>query len=125
MNRPNTIRDKAFLHGLRSRRSKVLFILIFTLLHMLLTALFFFWSFSVVMANSDADQPLPVAGKILVGISDGFQWPLIISLARNEFLRNVLPNYSVYIMVLLNSLLWAFAALGILLWVNRIRHSKR
>jgi hypothetical protein len=72
---------KDSLLNLQSRRSKVIFVIIFTLLHMLLTGLFFYLSTSVVMANADTDQSLPVAGRILVGISDGFQWPLIISLA--------------------------------------------
>lgn len=116
-----TISRKDSFASLRGRKSRVLFILIFTLIHMLLTALFFFWSFSVVMGHSTEDTPLSVAGEILIRVSDFFQWPLIISLARNEFLRNVLPNYSVYIILFFNSLLWSLVALGIILGLSRVR----
>ena len=121
MSHRKPIRGNDSFISLRSRRSKIVFIICFTLIHMLLTALFFFWSFSVVMGYSADDKSLPAAGELLVRISDFFQWPLIISLARVEFLRNALPNYSLYIIVLLNSLLWALVALGIVLWLRKAR----
>ncbi len=121
MSQRNTKHNKDSLLNLRNRRSKILFLFSFTLLHMLLTALFFYWSFSVVMGYSANDKPVSAAGAILVRVSDFFQWPLIISLARNEFLRNALPNYSVYIIMFLNSLLWALVALGIILWLRKIQ----
>jgi len=102
------------------RKRRVLFIIIFTLLHMFLTGLLFMASFSVVLANANDDKPLPLAGKALVMVSEIFQWPLMIPIGRIEFLRDVLPNFSLYIILLLNSLIWALVALGILIRLRRL-----
>jgi hypothetical protein len=100
---------------------KILFTLSFCIVHMLLTGFLFIWSFSVVMANAIDPYPLPVSGKILVVISEIFQWPLIPNLGQIELLRNVLPNFMLYILLFLNSLLWALVALVLFVWIQKIR----
>jgi hypothetical protein len=104
-----------------SRNSKVLFVLVFTLIHMLITVGLFLASFYVVMANADDGKPLPAEAEILVRVSDVFQWPVLAPLGQIEFLRNVLPVYSVYIILPINSLVWALTALGIVLGLRRMR----
>ncbi|OGO14165.1 MAG: hypothetical protein A2Y53_06510 [Chloroflexi bacterium RBG_16_47_49] len=121
MSHRRPIRGKDSFLSLRSTRSKQFFVVSFTVLHMLLTGLFFFWSFSVVMAHADDSNPLPASAELLVRISDIFQWPLIITISSIASLRTVLPAYSVYIALLLNSLLWALVALGIILWLRKLR----
>lgn len=111
--------------SLQGRKSKFLFIIIFTLLHMLVTVLLFFWSFSVVMGNADDGEPLPIAGEILLQVSEVFQWPVFIPLGRIEFLGDILPAYSGIFILLLNSLVWALVALIIVLGIQRILRRKR
>jgi hypothetical protein len=108
-----------------SRNSKVLFVLVFTLIHMLVTVGLFLASFYVVMANADDGKPLPAEAEILVRVSDVFQWPVLAPLGQIEFLREVLPVYSVYIILPINSLDWALTALGIVLGLRRMRGRRR
>lgn len=110
--------------GLSSPKGKFLFTLIITAIHMLLTVLLFLFSFSVVMSFSSRDQPLPFAGEILYRISQIFQWPLIVPLGRIEFLQEALPVYSGIFILLLNSLVWALAALVIVLGALKILPDK-
>jgi hypothetical protein len=121
MSHRKPIRKEAPFTSLESRRNKLIFIFIFTLVHMLLTAIFFFWNYSVLLANIETGKPLTWAGQLLIRISEIFQWPLIISLAQNEFVQKVLPAYSFYIALFLNSLLWTLVVLGILLLIKSTR----
>lgn len=116
--------SEVIFHGLFSLKGVFLFTLIATAIHMLLTVLLFLFSYSVVMSFSSRDLPLPFAGEILYRISQIFQWPLIILLGRIEFLQQALPVYSGFFILLLNSLLWALAALVIVLGVLKILHNK-
>jgi len=56
-----------------------------------------------------------------VQLSEIFQWPLITWLGRSDLLRAVLPSFSLPIIALLNSLMWAIAVLGIMVWVRKLQ----
>jgi len=109
----------------RKGSAKVLFALIVTVLHMLLTGLLFMLSFSLVMGSAAVDQPLSLVGEIVYRLSQLFQWPLVILLGRSEFLAEVLPAYSVIFILFLNSLLWALVILGIILGIMKLQFQQR
>jgi hypothetical protein len=105
----------------QKRSSKVLFVIIFTLLHMLLTALLFLISFSFTMSIADTDKSLPLIGEMFYRLSQIFQWPVMISLSRMGQLHNI-PAYSGIFILFLNSLLWAVAILSIILGITKLRY---
>ena len=106
---------------LSSRSAKVLFVVIFTALHMLLTVLFFLVSFSLVMGSADDAKPLSLMGEVIYALSKILQWPVIVPLGQVDFLREVLPVYSGVFILLLNSLVWSFVFLGLVLGLARSR----
>ena len=105
------------------RSGKVLFVLIFTAVHMLLTVLLFLISFSFTMSIADTDKSLPLLGEIFYHLSQFFQWPVMISLSRMGQLNNI-PAYSGIFILFVNSLLWAVAILIIFLGITKLRHKK-
>ncbi len=108
-------------------KEKLIFILVFTVAHVLLTLGLFYWNYSSLLANMQTGAALTPAGQVLIKVSEAFQWPLIISLAQNQAITN-LPTYSFYIVVLLNSLLWALVALLLIILVQALtkpRHLPR
>jgi hypothetical protein len=119
------VRKEGPFRWIRSRKGRNIFVVVFTLVHILLTTLFFFWSFSAVMATTEGIDASSQSAKILVQISDFFTWPILFLLFQNTSLQNVLPNFTLYIAVFLNSLLWALAVLGLLLGLSEILRSRR
>jgi hypothetical protein len=108
----------------KTRSRKVLFVLIFTVLHMLLTVLLFLISFSFVMSIADTDKSLSLIGEIFYRLSQFFQWPVMISLSRMGQLNNIPAYYGIFILFL-NSLMWAVVILGIILGITRLRHQSK
>jgi hypothetical protein len=100
---------------------RVIFLAIFSLVHFGLFGLTFLGSFSAVMAAASQERSLSSGGAALLRLSEITQWPLITWLGRSEFLREVLPSFSLPVIALLNSLLWAWAVLGIMLWVRQLQ----
>jgi len=73
--------------NLQEPKGKLLFIAGFTIIHILLTVLFFFVSFSYVMAHADDNLPLPKPGEVLLFISDILLWPLIKAFTNEIFIE--------------------------------------
>lgn len=105
--------------NIRRCKTRLLFVLGFTLVHMALSMLTFLWSFSVVMAHADDGLPLTAGGRIILWLSQAFQAPLISGLSRVDYLQQMLPSFFVIIILFLNSLLWGLVALGIVVLLTR------
>ena len=105
---------------LQTPKSRALFIIIFTLLHLILSVLLFLWSFSIVMGKMDDGRILTSGEVLIIHISDIFLWPVFIPLGQVESLREILPAWSAIFILLLNSLLWAIVALMLLLGIQKI-----
>ena len=107
---------------LQTSKKRALFIVIFTLLHLIMTVMLFMWSFSIVMGKMDDGRTLTAGEELIIHISDIFLWPVFIPLGQVEFLREILPAWSAVFILLLNSLLWAVIALLLMLGIQKIRY---
>jgi hypothetical protein len=103
-----------------SGKNRLLFVLVFTPIHMLLTYVFFYLNYSSLLRNMETGSSLTWTGQLLIFLSDLFQWPLIRYLSQSEFVIKTLPSYSFYIVLFLNSLLWALVVLGIILLLRSL-----
>ena len=107
---------------LQTLKGRALFIIIFTVLHLILSVLLFLWSFSIVMGKLDDGRTLAFGQELIIHISDIFLWPVFIPLGQVESLREILPAWSAIFILLLNSLLWAIVALMLVLGIQKIRY---
>ena len=110
---------------LQSRRNKVLFVLVFTLLHMVLSVALFLWSFSTVMGNMDNGAPLAIGEELIISISDILLWPIFIPLGQVDTLREILPAWAGIFILILNSLVWALVGLGVVLGIQKVGYRRR
>ena len=99
----------------------LIFIILFTIIHFLLSFLFFLWSFSVVMGKMDQGDAYSGAEQIILRVSDILLYPVFIPLGQVDILREYLPAWAGIVILILNSLVWALAALALVLWVKRPR----